>query len=129
MDRLVVVIFMLMLSAVCASYEKLLADKIWSKHKKGESKVQCKVIDFYSNVKEGRLPFQRVKINLCVGTCKSSFEAKSPSSSLLCLSRCIPTKTVKRTIPLTANSSLTYTEIKACSCSKLNCREKSHTSP
>ena len=129
MDRLVVVILLFMLSAGCASYETLLADKVMLKYKEGESKVQCKVVDFYSNVKQGRLPFQRVKMNLCAGICKSSYGAKTPNSSLLCLSKCIPTKTVKRTVLLTANSSLTYTEIKACSCSKLNCREKSNTNP
>lgn len=129
MDRLVVVISLLMLFEGCASYEILLADKLKSKYKEGESKVQCKVVDFYSNVKEEKLPFQRVKINFCAGTCKSSYVAKSPNSSLLCLSNCIPTKTVKRTVPLNGNSSLTYTEVKACSCSKLNCREKSHANP
>ena len=123
MERLVVVVFLLISLERCVSYENLLADKLRSKYKEGESKTQCKVVEFYLNIREERLPFQQVKVNFCEGGCKSSYIPKPSSSSLMCFSKCVPSKTVMHTITLNANSNYTYTEIKACSCSKEKCKE------
>lgn len=121
MERLVVVAFLLISLERCVSYENLLADKLRSRYKEGETKTQCEVVEFYLNIREEGSPFQRVKVNFCEGACRSSFISKPPSSSLLCFSKCIPSKSVMHTITLNANKNFTYNEIKACSCSKEKC--------